>query len=348
MSTCTPTICGAGRRATLRTWSTKYAQTPRTRLPPCRRPVHRAALSTGAQHDALSTGAPLHIVCHRPFSQPPSTTPLHSLSTHAPRRALVRAQVRSYREWRSEPKPIIFTEDDGLCAQDGTRSWEAAFAIMMSPQTPMGPEGVPCNFHFDDCSPTRTSKCARHSTAAWRQQTEIVPSACPPHTLRRCSPWRSVVTCALQVCHGQRGRGTCGLGTLPLLVRDPLRPSHLSFTALFTAGSPLLLVHSSLLLSVTESVTAGPCPSFSSFTADASPVPCRSQLWLPQVPKRLALVCGRAAPITAPSTTPSTAASTSSEHAVPVICMQVRGRPLLPVSAGQLALGLEPEQERLL
>ena len=69
-------------------------------------------------------------------------------------------EVRAFPEFESSRKPIIFSEDDGLCQHDGSMSWPTAHSIMMDPSTQTFDEGTPCRFHFDTCEPTRESQCA--------------------------------------------------------------------------------------------------------------------------------------------------------------------------------------------
>ena len=69
--------------------------------------------------------------------------------------------VRNLRTFKSHPKPVLVSEDDGRCAHDGVSTWPKAKAAMHD-KTRFGWDrtGPPCFFHFDECSPSRNSACA--------------------------------------------------------------------------------------------------------------------------------------------------------------------------------------------
>jgi len=64
--------------------------------------------------------------------------------------------------------PIVISEDDGLCLHDGSMSWARAAERMHDRSQNVGGQGVSCWFHWDDCQPSRTSKCALGQAVASR------------------------------------------------------------------------------------------------------------------------------------------------------------------------------------
>ena len=86
-------------------------------------------------------------------------------------------KVRGSAGFKAKPKPIIFTEDDGLCDHDGMMSWDRAEPIMRDP-TKTGPQGVACFFHFDKCKPEAATKCAFGQAVAARASWGIFLGCC--------------------------------------------------------------------------------------------------------------------------------------------------------------------------
>ena len=74
-------------------------------------------------------------------------------------------------------KPIVITEDDGLCTWDGAMTWGQADAPFHR-RHQSGPQGVDCYFHFDDCSPTRSTKCAFGQSVAAKASWGLFLSCC--------------------------------------------------------------------------------------------------------------------------------------------------------------------------
>mmetsp|Transcript_42701 Transcript_42701/g.112379 ORF Transcript_42701/g.112379 Transcript_42701/m.112379 type:complete len:857 (+) Transcript_42701:86-2656(+) len=87
-------------------------------------------------------------------------------------------EVRAMPEFVAKKMPIIISQDDGLCAQDGTMSWDSAHSILLDPRTQLYDEGTSCQFHFDDCEPTRTSNCAFGNAVAAKVGWGLYLSCC--------------------------------------------------------------------------------------------------------------------------------------------------------------------------
>ena len=77
--------------------------------------------------------------------------------------------VRRFSTFRSHPKPILVSEDDGRCLHDGISVWTDAKSAMMD-KSKFGPDhtGPACFFDFDACSPSRSSRCALGQAIAAR------------------------------------------------------------------------------------------------------------------------------------------------------------------------------------
>ena len=86
-------------------------------------------------------------------------------------------KVRSSAGFKEKPKPIIFTEDDGLCDHDGLMSWTRAEPVMRDPAK-TGPQGVACFFHFDKCKPEPNTKCAFGQAVAARASWGLFLGCC--------------------------------------------------------------------------------------------------------------------------------------------------------------------------
>ena len=88
--------------------------------------------------------------------------------------------MRSFADYRRHPKPIVYSEDDGLCAHDGTMSWPRAAQLMHDAEVggTVGGQGSACFFHFDECEPTRSTKCALGQSVAVKVSWGIFLGCC--------------------------------------------------------------------------------------------------------------------------------------------------------------------------
>ena len=84
--------------------------------------------------------------------------------------------VRGMGSYKQKPKPIIFTEDDGVCAHDGIGNWNRASDIIHDVHLNGG--GSPCWFHFDGCSPEYGSKCAMGAAVSVRASWGLFLGCC--------------------------------------------------------------------------------------------------------------------------------------------------------------------------
>ena len=90
--------------------------------------------------------------------------------------------VDAVRAMRSYPrqhggKPIVISEDDGVCSHDGTMQWSAAERLLNDPKQ-TGPQGSACFYHFDECAPERASRCAFGAAIAARASWGLFLSCC--------------------------------------------------------------------------------------------------------------------------------------------------------------------------
>ena len=76
--------------------------------------------------------------------------------------------MRAFEDYKRFPRPIVFSEDDGLCAHDGTMSWRHASMLMGDAEKGghVGEQGSACYFHWDACAPSKTSTCALGQSVA--------------------------------------------------------------------------------------------------------------------------------------------------------------------------------------
>ena len=85
-------------------------------------------------------------------------------------------KVRGMWSFKQKPKPIIFTEDDGVCVHDGIGNWNRASEIIHDVHLNGG--GSPCWFHFDGCAPEYGSKCAMGAAISVRASWGLFLGCC--------------------------------------------------------------------------------------------------------------------------------------------------------------------------
>ena len=144
--------------------------------------------------------------------------------------------VRMFQEFKARPMPVVISEDDGLCAHDGILHWFEAETLMNNAELTgnIGGQGSACYFHWDECHPSRSTKCALGQSVAaniswglFLVSTRGVEWASPSNVTAvancRCQLLLPVLlllaaapaAALMIICSVSYGQGCCGFTTCP-------------------------------------------------------------------------------------------------------------------------------------